>query len=183
MGCQQYSAPTDHCVRGTIQQIVKAQRKAAERDTVTCSTSCERSINDLLSPKKESRRRHTTIPFMLICKSSCKYFIGSGVVKRRVNDERLFECLESPVFKARGFVKGSTNCVKLELLLPIYTNGENGEASSRQNSGDCSPCNFFSAENNGGVCDFQETGVCLTVDLNGFTGITCLDPMTPQKAY
>lgn len=176
MGCHGYDSQSTHCVKDTVHQIVRAQREAAEKDTVTCLTSCERSINDLLSPKKDSRRRHTTIPFMLICKNSCNYFIGRGVVKRWVNGARVFECLESPVFKARGFAKGSNSCVKLELLMPI----SNDTAVEPEPDG-CSPCKFFPT-NDAAVNGFRETGVCITVDLNSFNGIACLDPITPEKA-
>src|SRR5690625_3455167 len=120
MGCQssfqKQGSRSNHCVKDTVRKIIKAQVRAVEKDTVTCITSCERSINDLLSPDRDRRPRHTTIPFMLICKSSCKYFIGNGIVKQFVNGDRFFECIQSPVFKARGFVNGSNNCVKLELL-------------------------------------------------------------------
>lgn len=181
MGCQGTGNQTQsgHCVKNTIQLIINAQRKAVEKETVTCLTSCERSIDDLLSPDRDRRRpRHTTIPFMLICKNSCKQFIGSGVVKRYGSNGRYFECLESPVFKARGFVRGSNNCVKLELLLPITSCG-----NSTGGTGDtCTPGNFFPTGSESHINGFKETGVCITVDLNGFIGITCLDPITPQKA-
>lgn len=175
--CQRQQSSREHCIKDIVRQIVRAQKKAAERDTVTCITSCERSINDLLSPDRDRRPRHTTIPFMLVCKNSCKYFVGSGIVKNFVAGEPIFECIESPVFKARGFVKGSNHCVKLELLTPL-SNGNGGE----NNQTTCTPCDFFATMNDNNVYGFQETGVCITVDLDAFIGITCLDPITPVKA-
>lgn len=206
MGCQRshqkdyhhHHAPSGNCVKGTVHQIIRAQRKAAERDTTTCLTSCERSIDDLLSPTEDRKKpKHTTIPFMLICKDGCKNFIGSGVVKKETLGREYFECVESPIFKVRGFVRGSDNCVKLELLLPIKSllpprttaeeetelkNHESTSCNASTPSTPCSPCNYFATTGLKKVYGFKETGVCITVDLNSFSGITCLDPITPEKA-
>ncbi|ARI78423.1 CotY/CotZ family spore coat protein [Halobacillus mangrovi] len=151
------------CVRDTIKKIIAAQDEVAERDHC-CDVSCERSIRDLLSPAGAGMG-DTTIPFTLICKD-CKPFIGSGA--RFANN--MYQCLESPFFRAKKFVDDSKDCVKLELLIPI--NGGNS-CSSRGKKG--------------GVCDFldmapgfYETGVCITVDLDCFCGISCLSPTTPE---
>lgn len=194
MGCQKTkkkpATTTSNCVQGTIQQIINAQRKVEKQGLATCSTSCERSIADLLSPGTTVTSPFTTIPFMLICKNSCKYFIGQGITQTATNDSTVFECLMTPVFKAKSFIKGSNNCVRLELLLPVSNgnnndgnsdngneNGESGfQVAQIENNGGCIPCDFFSDE----VTGFQKTGVCITVDVNSFSGITCLDPITPE---
>jgi len=190
MGCQSGHYDYHHCIKDTVRRIVKAQRKAVESDSVTCYTSCEQSIDDLLSPRPERRRpRHTTIPFMLVCQDGCDYFKRNGFVKRRDGGREYFDCIQSPVFKARGFADGSDNCVKLELLLPIRGGYPRSDADSgrkddfdgkrsRPTSGNMSsPCDFFSG---GRIYNFRETGVCITVDLDCFCGITCLDPITPE---
>lgn len=152
------------CVRDTIKEIIDAQDEVAERDH--CDVSCDRSIRDLLSPAGAGMG-NTTIPFTLICKD-CKPFIGSGV--KFSND--IFKCLESPFFRAKKFVDDSKECVKLELLVPM--NGNSGDSNGENN-------------NKRGVCDFLdtttgffETGVCITVDLDCFCGISCLSPTTPE---
>ena len=89
-------------------------------------------------------------------------------------------------FKVRGFVKGSNNCVRLEILLPVSSRKSNSEnlEDGRQDSHHPSPsneslCAMFGQRR---IENFRETGVCITVDLNCLCGITCLDPITPQKA-
>lgn len=180
MGCQSSNNQTGNCVTSIVQQIIKAQRKAAEEETVTCLTSCEQSINDLLSPDRDDRRRprHTTIPFMLTCKSTCKQFVGKGVIQKRAGGQQFFKCLKSSIFKVRGFVRGSNHCVRLELLLPI----SDGSSSKDGSDSGSSCCQICSVNSNGYVKGFRKTGVCITVDLNCFCGITCLDPITPRNA-
>lgn len=175
MGCQTSPSQSGHCVKDTVRKIINAQVKAAEEDAVTCVTSCERSLHDLLSPEREKRTRHTTIPFMLICKDSCKYFVGSGIIRKRRAGGHYFKCIESPVFKVRGFARGSRDCVKLELLVPTPSSGGSGGCTKGCK---CSPCRFIGDN----VTGFKKTGICITVDLNCFCGISCLDPMTPAQA-
>jgi spore coat protein Z len=166
-----------NCVAGVVKGIVKAQRHAEEVEEDTCLTGCDRSIDDLLSPREEDRHRriNDTIPFMLFCKDDCKAFFGSGVRRRHHH----FKCVESPVFKAKSFVDGSSNCVRLELLLPVrgeHHHGEHGEAHEAHSGHDhCKKdvCDFFKD----GVRNFRGTGICITVDLDCFCGISCLDPV------
>lgn len=190
------SGHDSHCVIDVVKGIVKAQHKVAEASEDTCTTSCDRSIADLLSPARENgnRSRHNTIPFMLFCKSSCKPFVGSGVLR---SDER-FRCIESPVFRAKGFVGRSETCVRLELLTPVRSRGSSGGSHGQTKDGDAndlggqrdkhgheqgcdcgcgsrSACDFFPSS---GVRSFRATGICLTIDLHAFFGITCLDPIT-----
>lgn len=176
------------CVKDVVRRILKAQREAAGETGYDCRTSCEQSIEDLLSPSREPRgRRHTTIPFMLVCKDGCKTFFGSGFTGRssRSRHEH-FHCVESPVFKVRGFVKGSDNCVRLELLTPVYHRGprdaegegKGGPQHHHHNSCGGSVCDYFGGRP---IDNFRSTGVCITVDLNCFCGISCLDPITPVR--
>lgn len=189
MGCQSGHYDKDNCINDIVRRIVHAQREAADDGSKGCVTSCERSIEDLLSPDRDRRpARHTTIPIMLYCRDSCKPFVGSGFVSKKRDGRRShFECIESPIFKVRGFVKGSGNCVRLELLLPV--GGRRGGEHHSHDSGPEDRSHHHHQQ--GSFCDkfgqrpienFRETGLCITVDLNCFCGITCLDPITPRRA-
>lgn len=186
-----------NCVKNTVRQILRAQHRAVEVDEFRCETSCEESIERLLSPLREieRRRRPTTIPFMLVCKDGCKQFIGSGFVRREHRGHHVFRCVESPVFKVRGFERGSGNCVRLELLLPVKDKhhkkgvgkendgmGEEFDSLGSHSSHHKGkrPCDFFGGHD---IRTFRHTGVCITVDLDCFCGITCLDPITPLRSH
>lgn len=185
-GAGNYS--NDGCVKSVVRRILDAQRKAVDSESDMCATSCERSIEDLLSPVLESRprRRHTTIPFMLTCKHTCRPFVGTGISNRVRGGGRRghFECVESPIFKVKGFAGGSDNCAKLELLLPVHHRGDghsDEDVGHGHHGKDCcggSVCSQFSGKH---IHNFRETGICITVDLDNFTGITCLDPITPIR--
>lgn len=192
--CETGGEMAGHCVADVVKKIVKAQREAVRAGEDTCLTSCERSIEDLLNEFEPNRRRlrHNTIPFILYCKKSCKPFIGSGII--RSNSRRSFTCIESPVFRVKNFVRGSDHCAVLELLKPVRTNYGPGPASESGDSdgldankllfseseyGGCQVCDFFRGKK---INNFQATGICITVDLNCFCGITCLDPITPLQA-
>src|SRR5699024_12518690 len=113
---------TGQCVTDEVRRILDAQRKAADESDYVCSTSCERSIDDLLSPSRRGQSRHTTIPFMLTCIDGCSTFFGSGFTNscHHRHQHHHFHCIESLVFKVRGFVSGSKNCARLEVLKPVY---------------------------------------------------------------
>ena len=115
---------------------------------------------------------------MLINKCG-KPFIGSGIVNRDGNGGRreFFECIESPVFRVRDFTRGSDNCVVLELLAPVHRRREGeGHDHNHRASAHANACDFFQGRR---IHNFRSTGVCITVDLDCFCGITCLDPITP----
>jgi len=201
MGCQQGSyqgSYNDYCVKDVVRKILDAQRKATDEDSHTCATSCERSIDDLLSPDRHCRRsRYTTIPFMLMNRDG-KPFVGSGFTNRRGRDggrHGHFQCVESPVFKVKGFKRGSDSCVTLELLAPIYDRGggkgdfhdDIGEERHHDHHGGCSCgcgggsfCKKFGHRH---IENFCYTGVCITVDLDCSCGISCLDPIRPESMY
>src|SRR5690625_6269797 len=84
--CNQYGGSGGSgqgCIRDVIRRIIEAQKRVENTTSIACATSCERSIEDLLSPSRDNRPpRHTTVPFMLINKCG-KPFIGSGIVKDR----------------------------------------------------------------------------------------------------
>lgn len=186
-----------NCIKDVVRRILDAQRQVGDSVSGFCITGCEQSIDDLLSPSRHNRpTRHTTIPFMLMCKHACRPFVGTGISNDNFDDSRHdhFKCVESPIFKVRGFVRGSNNCVKLELLLPVHRNRSEevggsdvdcgvesanrggGHGGSNCNNCSDSACGHF---NHRHVHNFRESGICITVDLDCFCGITCLDAITP----
>lgn len=180
MGCEGfYENHSNNCVSDVVRKIFDAQKKAAEDLARGCTTSCEESIEELLNPSRERRRSNfTTIPFMLYCKSTCKPFVGSGFVRRRGRSR----FIESPIFKVRGFERGSDSCVKLELLLPEddrRDDSRDGDKDRRDVRGDRDD-RCYDRNSSRSFDDLRETGLCITVDLKCFCGITCLDPITPR---
>lgn len=172
----------DNCVCDVVKDIVAAQDEVMNNDNC-CTTSCEMSIRDLVSPQAGNGPVNDTIPFILYCEN-CKPFVASGVFKdvpgppgnAGITQNTFFECVETPIFRAKKFVDDSDCCVKLELLLPVT---QGGVAPGPTGSGVSDVCPFFPG---GSIEDFLATGICITVDLNCFCGITCLDPITPRTA-
>ena len=165
----------DDCVCNVVKNIVNVQDEAAD----DCSLSCGTFFQQLKSGGNEMNNRHTTIPFMLYCDGACEPFIGNGVFQapKGRNRETFFGCVETPIFRAKRFVKDSNCCVILELLLPVneYCEAKQPPTESRN-----TVCSFFPGDDP--ITDFQATGICLTVDLEKFIAITCLDPITPLPA-
>jgi len=178
LGFYDNSVEGSHCIQGTIRKIIDAQDEVISRDGDCCTTSCKCSINDLLSPEQEdTRTRYTTIPFVLTCRNSCRTFVGKGVYSDlNADNTRFFGCVTTPILKAKRFVEGSENCVELELLLPVT---EDGTIITPDADDQNDVCAYFPNE---AINNFQATGICITVDLHGFTGITCLDPVTPLSS-
>lgn len=172
-----YYCNQDQCVCSVVREIVDAQDEVSN-DGDCCSTGCDQSIRDLLSPARGKDNDYNTIPFALYCKGSCGPFVGSGVYQTpgSGNANGYFGCVESPIFRAKEFLNDGSCCVKLELLLPATAGGP---APTQQ--GDCanSICSFFPGTT---VTGFQATGICLTVDLNNFHSISCLDAIRPLPA-
>jgi len=159
----------NECVCEKVREIVKAQDAV---DDHCCDSSCEQSINDLLSPAGGNGTA-TTVPFTLLCKGTCEYFIGRGIFQGNGGSEgTFFGCVESPVFRAKSFTDEDECCVKLELLLPVTEGG--GMPGPKDDL-----CGFFPGKS---IKDFQATGICFTVDLNCFCGIQCLPAITPRSA-
>ena len=197
----------ENCVADVVRGIIRAQRRALEAEQDTCFTSCDRSIEDLISPFEENRDRfrNNTIPFILICKENCKPFVGVGVRRERDrrSDRNTFECVESPIFRAKSFVNDDENCVRLELLKAVrgrrddhdhdhdHNHGGHGDHDKR---GESEERGRHEHENHKrdreefcdllprNTRDFRATGICITVDLNCFCGISCLEPITPLRA-
>lgn len=176
----------DSCVCGIVREIVRAQDEVAGANANgCCSTGCDQAIRNLLSPIAANGNGNgpTTIPFALYCKGDCEPFIGSGVFSAPVGGSGMtaLRCVKTPIFRAKKFVDKDKDrekdkcCVQLELLLPITMGG-----STPGPSGDGTQiCDYFPGNS---IRNLQATGICLTVDLNCFCGIVCLDPITPRPA-
>ncbi|MFD1019436.1 CotY/CotZ family spore coat protein [Thalassobacillus hwangdonensis] len=160
----------EDCICDVVSDIIDAQDDVVEKH---CDTSCETSIQELVSPST-ANGGNTTVPFILYCEN-CKPFIASGVVQtpRGGSGGFAYECVETPVLKAKHFVEGSDCCVKVELLLPV-NNGGNQPKPSDKNISDV--CRFFPGRS---IANFEATGICIIIDLNCFCGITCLPAITP----
>ena len=162
----------DDCVCDIVRRIVQAQNKVGAN---SCSSGCDSSIHQLLSQKKGNNIGpiHTTIPFMLYCGGTCEPFIGSGVYKTSGSKgKNAFGCVETPIFRANNFVKGSDCCVRLELLVPI---SEGCGASVPPKDTMSTVCPFFPTDDP--ITGFKASGICLTVNLDHYSAITCLDPI------
>lgn len=164
-----------HCICDTVNKINKAQHEVTDD---SCDTSCE-EVKKLLSTSHKEKKKpvHTTIPFLLYTVTG-EPFIGSGVTKisYKGSKRKHFECIETPVFKVKNVDKYDKCCVNLELLLPVSK--DHKVARCNEQSGNV--CKYFPIDDK--VTDFIATGICMTVDLNNFTAITCLDPITPLPA-
>ena len=119
------------------------------------------------------------IPFILYCGGTCEPFVGSGVFQASngANRGTFFGCVETPIFRAKHFVKGSDCCVRLELLVPVT---DKCDVAVCQMDSVSAVCPFFPTDDP--ITDFQATGICVTVNLKDFNAITCLDPITPIRA-
>lgn len=172
-----YNCSNDNCVCNQVREIVIAQDEITNQGDGCCSTGCDQSIKSLLSPTVNNNMNgNTTIPFALYCKGSCGPFIGNGVYQATGETNTYFGCIESPIFRAKEFVDDGSCCVRLEILLPATADGTTPGATG---DGEGSICPYFPGET---ITGFQATGICLTVDLNNFHAITCLDPVRPLPA-
>ncbi|WP_047983045.1 CotY/CotZ family spore coat protein [Ornithinibacillus californiensis] len=181
MSCCSHGKQSGECVCDVVRKIVRAQNEVAAAQDDCCTTGCENSIEQLLSPTTANGNGPTTIPFLLYCKGDCDLFFATAVARNggtpaaaAANGNGVFDCVETPVFKAKKFKKGC--CVELELLLFETANGSHTPLfNTPSTNGDC----FIPANTTG---NFVETGICITVDLHCYCAIQCLDPVTPVVA-
>ena len=164
MSCCSHGKQSGECVCDVVRKIVLAQNEVAANQDDCCTTGCEQSINQLLSPTTGGNTNGpTTIPFLLYCKGDCDVFFARGIRKENSS----FECVETPIFKAKRFKNGC--CVELELL-QFQTPGPNPPNPSSFKCGIIPP---------NATGELVETGICITVDLHCYCAIQCLDPVTP----
>lgn len=185
-----YGGRGGDCVKDTVKKILDAQQRATDH----CISSCDTAIDDLLSPGSHHRpHRYDTIPFMLFTKDCVKPFVGSGFTSWQGRDAYRrgnFRCVESSIFKVKGFKKGNDNCVTLELLEPrqrrsVYDGSQGdgdtgGDTMYHGSDCGCSVCKRYGDHYFDSFC---LTGICITVDLDCFCGISCLDPVRAESVY
>lgn len=162
-----------NCICDEVKKIYKAQNQVSGKSP---HYHKEDSIQKLFSHQsKEKKTAHTTIPFILYTASSSEPFIGSGVVKWHHENKKKskFECIESPIFRVKHISKKDDCCAILEILIPVTES----RTVPNQPTTAGKVCRFFPIDHP--VTDFIATGVCLTVDLDKFIAISCLDPITP----
>lgn len=147
------------CVCRIVKKIADAQ-DAVDREE-DCDIGCKESIRNLVSPI--TTVENDTIPFILYC--NCEPFIGQSVVQAQAGPNRVFQCIQSPIFRVSKVKKDC--CAILELLLPVTAGGSTPGPGTTL-------CSFFPGSS---IRNLRRTGVCITVDLCKFDGIACLEPV------
>lgn len=142
---------TGNCVIDVLKEIERAQKDIKEQ---TCSTSCERSVNDLLG-KKDKADDLDTVPVILYCKDGCKPFKGFGADRKW--EEKIGPIVASFIFRVKSI--DDDGCAVLELLLAHEQ-----------------PCGYNDLKDptEQKTKNLQATGICITVDLHCFCHVTCL---------
>ncbi|WP_096270267.1 CotY/CotZ family spore coat protein [Paucisalibacillus globulus] len=155
MGCNHgrvAGAATDNCVCEILRDIVDAQNDVIEN---CCDTSCEQSINDLLG-ETDPGNGLDTVPVILYCAGDCKPFKGFGARRGHELGE-MGDIKGSFIFRVKTVTDDC--CAVLELLLDRHDHDDCHELKS--------PCNQKTD-------NLQNTGICITVDLDCFCHVTCL---------
>ncbi|WHY64151.1 CotY/CotZ family spore coat protein [Cytobacillus firmus] len=147
------------CVREVLAAILNAQKKAKRDDE--CKTSCNESIKELLGDSKKPKKN--AIPFILY-NEEAEPFKASGVTIFSHSKQKKFACIESFIFKIKDL---DGKCAVLELL--TFKHGKCSKDLFKKSI--CSPCSQIDCED---VSDLMGTGICITVDLSCFCGVTCL---------
>lgn len=166
MVCGGYSANSSvdpNCVCTVLRAIADAQTEVSPT-TGPCTVSCERSIQEVLGQVSPVATTPNTVPVILYC--GCEPFIGTGVTftPRAGGGGRFnFDCIQTFVFRVTSV--DNNCCAVLELLEVVNAGGQPIHIM------DANPCSQF-GEN---ARDFVRTGICITVDLACFCGVTCLD--------
>ncbi|MED3563928.1 CotY/CotZ family spore coat protein [Bacillus xiapuensis] len=148
----------DHCVKMTLEKILKAQRKVKKNKGGTCQTSCMAPLGEL-----GNQHVNNTIPFILYC--DCDPFKVEGVTTKcdQHSKNEKFVCFATFIFR---IIEIKDDCAVLELL--------KFKKHHKCNSKDkpiSSPCSQLNYEN---IDDLMSTGVCINVDVSGFNAIQCL---------
>ncbi|MFD2443217.1 CotY/CotZ family spore coat protein [Bacillus sp. CGMCC 1.16607] len=160
MSCRGHGPHEDeNCVCGVLRAIVDAQDQVSPVEEDNCDVSCQRSINVLLGDVVTPTTGPNTIPVILYC--DCDPFLGVGVRNDPQHAGRL-ECVQSFLFRVNSVDENC--CASLELLSTGHGNNAND------------PCDQFPG-NSVRLSDIEGTGICITVDLNCFCAVTCLDPI------
>ncbi|MGD6818514.1 CotY/CotZ family spore coat protein [Metabacillus sp. 113a] len=172
MGCGSH-LNTGSCVCDILAEIADAQQD----NTQDCLGSCSESVRELMGG---SAPNYNTVPVQLICNSANPRTVGDGDVyfggfcgtvfiaqgfKRAANGNNgQLEAATSSFFRVSA-VDTETCCAELELLC-VTGLGDTPRYGPRVSDlNDCletvTPL-------------YQRTGICITVDLRCFCGVSCL---------
>jgi spore coat protein Z len=140
-----------NCVIDVLKEIVRAQRDVVDH---SCSTSCERSIDDLLG-ETDTRNGLDTVPVILYCKDGCKPFKGFGADRKM--EDKIGPIVSSFIFRVKKI--DDYGCATLELLLAHEQ-----------------PCGYNDLKDptDQKTKNLKATGICITADLHCFCHVTCL---------
>ncbi|MBM7693007.1 spore coat protein Z [Peribacillus deserti] len=171
---------TSNCVCDTLLAIVEAQDQVNPETEANCSTSCNKSIIELLGGGKiGGGSPFNTIPVMITSKSTGLPFVGIGFRREPKHKGTPYTQLvpfETTVFKAVD-VDAENCCAVLEILTtPCLIEDRKHLAKENTLVGKVQTI----------VGDIDEpllsTGICITVDLSCFCSVTCLPATTVIKA-
>jgi hypothetical protein len=158
MSCRKPGHDDDNCVCAVLRRIADAQDMVDPDPVGDCEVSCERSIEAVLAGATfPPVPGPNTIPVILYC--DCSPFLGFGVKKV----SGIFTCFQTFVFRVSSVDEYC--CASLELLETVPPSGTSLSEPLEH------PCEQFPASG------FTRTGICITVDLNCFCGVTCLEPV------
>ncbi|MEH7887068.1 MAG: CotY/CotZ family spore coat protein [Mesobacillus sp.] len=161
MGCKGKNHVSDSCVCEVLRAVADAQDEVdVDND---CDVSCHRSIRELLAGAQSPTNGLDTIPLILYC-GDCMPFEGFGArIRPNGGGPQRLDCFRSFFFRVTSV--DDNCCAKIELLV---TRGDEGQGFS-------DPC--AQIQTGGARNEFFRTGICLTVDLDCFCAVTCLDPV------
>jgi len=150
MGCKKEDCNDVSCVRDVLEEIVDAQNDVVEN---VCDTSCKQSINDLMGDR-DNGNDLDTVPIILYNKDGSPFKGFGAKQKRRGN---VGPIVSSFIFRVKKV--DDDGCAILELLL-----------SDEQDYS----CDHLKDPADQKTEDLEDTGICITVDLDCFCHVTCL---------
>ena len=161
MGCKGKKHDGDNCVCEVLRAVADAQDEVdVDND---CDVSCHKSIQELLAGAQTPTTDLDTIPLILYC-GDCVPFEGFGTrLRTNGGGPQRLDCFRSFFFRVTSV--DDNCCAKIELLA---TRGDEGEGFD-------TPCRQI--QTGGARNEFFRTGICITVDLDCFCAVTCLDPV------
>lgn len=160
-----FSGDSD-CIVSTLLSVAEAQEKVED----DCRSGCQQAIDELKGRSKA--RNFDTIPVLLTC--NCSPFSAAGALRSK-NGEDLFKVISSFLFRVND-VDEETGCAALELLLPV-TNHEGKEEEFKKNRGRHESAFGQFLEDLDNAKKIVRTGICVTVDLDNITSVSCLPPI------
>lgn len=160
-----FSGDSD-CIVSTLLSVAEAQEKVED----DCRSGCQQAIDELKGRSKA--RNFDTIPVLLTC--NCSPFSAAGALRSK-NGEDLFKVISSFLFRVND-VDEETGCAALELLLPV-TNHEGKEEEFKKNRGRHESAFGQFLEDLDNAKKVVRTGICVTVDLDNITSVSCLPPI------